>query len=70
MLEKLYRRLGQPQNRTVTHASEAPCIGRMIWTCGCGLNYIDLQDFGVTKEPIIMQLTLCDAHSCEDEQER
>ena len=67
--EQLYRRLGQPHNRTATHSGEAPCIGRMIWKCGCGLSYMDLQDVGVTKEPIILQMTLCDAHSCEDEQE-
>jgi hypothetical protein len=67
--EELYLQLGRPQNRTITHSGEAPCIGRMMWKCGCGLNYIDLQGFGETKEPIILQMTRCDAHSCEDEQE-
>jgi hypothetical protein len=69
MLETLYRMLGQPQKRTVTHSGEVPWIGRMIWKCGCRLNYMDTQDSGVTKEPMLLQLTLCDLHSSEDQDE-
>ena len=67
MLEKMYRRLGKPQNHRIRHSAEMPRSGRMTWTCGCSLDYIDTDSS--LREPEIMQLTPCRSHGREDEKE-